>query len=155
MATISRVKGDQLTLIFGTGTNTRAEVTSATLEHEDSDSDLLTFAEAAQGGASQPFFNITLVQSTTAGSLWRTLWDAAGTTVAFTYAPHGNAAPTADQPHFVGFVKIPALRPTIGGDAVRGGPGHTAEVRLDVCDEVGGTPGTVTMDTGATSGGGD
>lgn len=138
----TRIKGNKLALTFGSpGTDYWADHTTVVLENEESESDVLTFEDAAGGDAGrQWFFTLAAVQSTATGSFWRYLWENTGETVAFTYAPHGNEVATADEPHFIGTCKI-GPKPSIGGEASRTAP-YTFETRLDV--ETG-----PTMDTGA------
>jgi hypothetical protein len=144
------VRGNKLYLQIGTGnTNLKGQTTSASLEYEDAEGGLLTFEEAEKGGSVQPFMNISLAQSTDPDSLFMKFWDAPGAVYAFTFAPHGNSAPTNAQPHFLGHLKVPHLRPTLGGEAVTDGPGYTSEVRCDVVTATGEKPGTITKDTGA------
>lgn len=47
-------------------------------------------------------FNATVegFQDTAASSLWSKLFDAPGVNMTITYAPHGNAVASAEQPHF-------------------------------------------------------
>lgn len=116
MAGSTRIKGVALKLTLGTpGTDYWADVTSCKIGHEDADKDTVTFADAAEGGQQGKLVG-SAVQSTATASLWSYIWENSGEVVAFTHAPHGNAIPTADQPHFVGMVKI-GNKPEIGGDA--------------------------------------
>lgn len=116
----ARIKGVALTLKIGSpGTDYKCDVTACTITNEEADSDVETFCDAAEGGARDFKMNITGIQSTDATSLWSYVWDNTGETVAYTYAPHGNAVATAAQPHFIGTVVIgPA--PEIGGEAGKG-----------------------------------
>lgn len=125
----TRIKGAALALSFG-GTDYWADATSVTLENEEASSDVTTFADAAAGGARQFFFNVSAIQSTAAGSFWRYVWDNTGNSVAFRYAPHGNATATADQPHYLGTAKV-GPKPTLGGEA-GANTTFTFEVRFDV-----------------------
>lgn len=113
------------------GTDFGADVSSISLTNEDADSDVTTFADAAAGGAKQWYFEVTAVSGTNTGSLWDYLWTNSGTTVAYAYAPHGNATPSATQPHFTGSVAIGA-KPPIGGEA---GQTFTFDIRLDCTAE--------------------
>ena len=126
----TRIKGKSLTLTIG-GTDYAADATDIVLENEEADGDVTTFADAAAGGAVQWFFTMNAVQSTDAASLWRFLWDSTGDEVAYVFAPHGNATPSASQPHFTGNVTI-GSKPAIGGTA---GETFTFEVRLDCTGE--------------------
>lgn len=117
MSGSTRIKGVALSLLFGSpAVEYKADVTAVTLSNEEADSDVTTFADAAEGGARDFFLNITGIQSTDADSLWSYCWDNSGEEVGFTYAPHGNKTPTASQPHFTGNVKI-GPKPEIGGEA--------------------------------------
>jgi len=115
MAGSTRIKGKQLSLKIGT-TDYFADATAVTLENDEADNDTVTFADAAAGGGRKYTLKITGIQSTDEDSLWSFVWDNAGTDVAFTYAPHANATPSVDQPHFVGTVTV-GPKPSIGGEA--------------------------------------
>jgi len=112
----TRIKGSALSLSFG-GTDYWADVTSLTMTNDAQDSALVTFADAAGVQAQQYSFKGTAIQSGQTSSFWRYAWANAGNDVAFRYAPFGNTTASADQPHFVGTVKISSQRPDIGGDA--------------------------------------
>ena len=111
----ARIKGVALKLTVAS-VEYMADVTACTITNEEADGDVTTFADAASEGARKYLMNITAIQSTDAGSLWSYIWDNAGSTVAYVYAPHGNAVPSASKPHFTGNVKI-GPKPTIGGEA--------------------------------------
>lgn len=130
----TRIKGSKLALKLGTpGIDYWADATSVVLDNEESDTDVLTFEDAAAGdGDRQYFFTITAIQSTAQDSFWRYVWASTGEVVPFTYAPHGNEVATADQPHFVGTCKI-GPRPSVGGEASRSrSAAYTFETRFDV-----------------------
>ena len=55
-------------------------------------------------------------QDTAAASLWSTLFDAPGVSMSITYAPHGNASPSAEQPHFTATGYAETV-PDLGGTA--------------------------------------
>lgn len=118
MATSTKITGKaKLTLKLGTpAVDHYADITSYLITSEEADSDVITFADAENGGGRQELLNFTAIQSLATGSFWRTVWDKTGTTVAFTVAPYGNATPSATQPHFVGTVVI-GQRPDLGGEA--------------------------------------
>ena len=103
------------------------------LAGEDADDADLTFTEAASGGAQVDSINITGIQSTAAGSLWRYCWENAGNEVAVTFGPHGNAVATEDKPHFLMTVKL-GNRPNIGGEARRGKERNSFETVWEVLD---------------------
>ena len=85
-----------------------AQLTNARLAPTDSDSDTVTFADAAAGGSKDWHLQATAVQDAAAGTLWTKVFDESGTTVPYTLIPYGNAIPTAEQPHFEGMVTIGA-----------------------------------------------
>lgn len=94
------------------------ELTSAKLSAADSDSDTVTFADAAAGGAKDYTLNFTAVQDASADSLWTKIFDNAGDDVACTFIPYGNATPSVDEPHFTFNANIPAPDGDfLGGDA--------------------------------------
>ena len=59
---------------------------------------------------------VTGFQDTASASFHSWLWDNAGQSVAITYAPHGNATASANQPHFTanGYAEVV---PNLGGAA--------------------------------------
>jgi len=73
----------------------RVEVTSG-----ETDSDFVSFADAAAGGGRDYALEFTAVQDATTGSLWDEVWSHAGDEVAVTMMPYGNAVATAAEPHF-------------------------------------------------------
>lgn len=83
-----------------------AELTNARLAPTDSDSDTVTFADAAAGGSKDWHLQGTAVQDAATGSLWSKVFDEAGTDVDYVFMPYGNAVPSASQPHFTGTVTI-------------------------------------------------
>ena len=125
----TRITGKQGLIFKLAATDYAADVTTISLSNEDSDSDVVTFADAAAGGTKQWFFEGEAVAGTdSTGALWRYLWGATGTaTVAYVYAPNGNATPSVAKPHFTGTATIGA-KPPIGGDA---GSTWTFEFRID------------------------
>lgn len=136
----TRIKGNKLALTLGTPpVDYWADITSCTLVGEDSD-DVLTFEDAANGGAQAWRFELTAIQSLATSSFWRNLWDNTGDEVAFTYAPHGNEEASTTQPHFIGTVKI-GPKPQIGGEASTSGS-YTFDYSLEVV-------GQPTLDEGA------
>jgi len=124
---MAKYKGKDLSLTID-GVEVALEGTSAVLENEEADTDAITFAELGSGTPLQWFFTISAVADYGTGSLWSTLWDNAGETVAFVLRPYGNASASAAQPHFTGTCTINA-KPPIGGSA---NEVFTFEARLDV-----------------------
>lgn len=141
----TRIRGNkkpQLTL--GTpGTDHSADVISWTIENDEADADVVTFEDAANGGGRQFYLRGSAIQSTQSAAFWRYVWENSGETeVPYTIAPHGNAVPTADEPHFVGTLTI-GPKPTIGGEA---SASATSAFSFDYEFAIDGEP---TMDTGA------
>lgn len=109
---------------------------------EDKDDGDLTFLEASSGETKDYKLVVTAIQSTAAGSLWRMLWDNPGAEdLAVTYGPHGNAVPSASQPHFV-FNMDATGRPEIGKEASLSKTRSDFEYTFDVTS-------TITLDDGA------
>lgn len=115
MAASTRIKGAALQLTIAS-TDYYADITACTITNEEADGDVTTFADAAAGGTRKYLMNITGIQSTDTASLWSYIWDNAGTTATYVYAPHGNAVASATKPHFTGSVVI-GPPPVIGGEA--------------------------------------
>ena len=129
----TRIKGTKLALLLGSpGTDYWADIIQWELGNEDADSDVTTFADAAEGGAVQHKIKGSAIQSTDTAAFWMYVWENTGEEVPFTLAPHGNTIPTRAQPHFVGTVKI-GRKPKIGGAAGRGA--FTFEFEWDVIGE--------------------
>lgn len=125
------------------GVDHSVDVISWTIENEQADSDVVTFEDAASGGGRQFFLRGSAVQSTDTASFWRYVWANTGTDdVPYTIAPHGNASPSAAQPHFVGTLKI-GPKPNIGGEA---STSSSSAFTFDYEFEINGEP---TLDTGA------
>ena len=133
MPSSTRITGAKLFLRFGT-TDHAADITSYLLTNEEADQNVVTFADAAEGGKRQYKLNGSAIQSTESTSFWSYVWANTGQTVAFTLAPHGNSSATAAQPHFTGTVRI-GQKPDIGGEA-----GITNEFTFDFEWDVIGTP---------------
>lgn len=133
----TRIKGTALALSFG-GTDFWADVTAVTLENEEASSPTITFQDAAGNPERDWKIKGSAVQSLQTSSFWRYAWANTGETVAFRYAPKGNATASADEPHFLGTVKI-GPRPTVGGEA--GSADFTFEFEWEV-------EGAPTMDDG-------
>lgn len=92
--------GTRLLKITVAGTDYTAQCSKAVITSGESDSDFVTFADAAAGGARQYNLEVTAVQDLAASTLWDRIWTAAGTTVACVLMPYGNASPTVAQPHY-------------------------------------------------------
>ncbi|MGL5851633.1 MAG: hypothetical protein ACRCZD_12715 [Phycicoccus sp.] len=85
----------------------------------DADSDFVSFAAAAAGGARE--YKLKAVATQDPGdstSIWNLIFNSAGTTVAVVVNPYGVATFTAAQPGFSGNVVIKEPDgPLLGGDA--------------------------------------
>ena len=126
----TRMKGKGITFSYN-GTQYECDLTSVVLEKASADTDTTdgtqTFCDVTNGSASGDVWkmNISALQSTdytTEKALHALIWDlaaaAGGGEMAFEFAPHGNATPTHDQPHFTGSVIVKAGGyPSVGGDA--------------------------------------
>lgn len=133
MAGSNRIEGKKLALKLGTpAVDVWQDITKYLLTSEEASSDVTTFADAAAGGARQNLLNLSGIQSTDVASFWSLCWEKTGTDVAFTLAPHGNAAPTPAQPHFTGIVTVGA-RPDLGGEA---GKTHTFDTSWKIVGAV-------------------
>lgn len=141
----TRIRGNkkpQLTL-GAPGIDHSADVISWTIENDEADADVVTFEDAANGGGRQFFLRGSAIQSTQSAAFWRYVWENSGETeIPYTIAPHGNAVPTADEPHFVGTLTI-GPKPTIGGEA---SSSATSAFSFDYEFAIDGEP---TMDVGA------
>lgn len=126
-----KINGRNLSLMFDGTTEFSADGTSVVLDNEEGDTDSQTFEELSEGAARQWFFQITARSDFSADSFWRLLWQNAGQDIPFLFKPEGNAAASADQPHWSGTATVTA-KPPIGGQA---GSNWTYDARLDVVGE--------------------
>ena len=93
------------------------DCSSIVLDTTAGKTDVVTFADAAAGGAVTWQFTVKAIQATDTTALWAYLWGAAGTlNVAYSYSPQGNATGTPTKPIYTGTVNL-GPKPTIGGDA--------------------------------------
>lgn len=124
------------------GVEKTAEVSNVRITSAESDSDFVTFADAAAGGARDYALAITLAQDAATGSLWSEIFESAGTDVPYTVMPYGNAIPSASEPHFEGTCTI--TEPDgdlLGGEANRS---NTAKMTIEVAFPCTGKPTRVT-----------
>jgi Ca2+-binding RTX toxin-like protein len=91
----------QLVLTIG-GTDYTTQVSKVVITSEAADSDFMTFADAASGGARLYKLAFIAVQDAATGTLWDKVFTVAGTTVAYLLKPYGNAAASVGQPHYSG-----------------------------------------------------
>lgn len=130
--TSTRIKANKLKFSIE-GSDYWADFSAVTFQSEDASADVNTFYDAGLGGRRDFYFTVSGVQSTATTSLWVAMWDNAGEEVAFIYAPHGNAAASASQPHITGTVRIPAKGAfMLGGEASADGTFSFDGVRMDV-----------------------
>lgn len=92
--------GTRLLVLTIGGTDYTAQISKSVITSGTADSDFVTFANAAGGGAREYRLEFTAVQDLATGTLWDKVWTAAGTTVAGLLKPYGNAAASVSQPHY-------------------------------------------------------
>ena len=84
-----------------TATVSRCVITSAA-----ADSDFVSFADAAAGGAREYALEFDAVQDLDTTTLWNYIWANAGTTVAVKVNPYGVSTATATTPIYTGNVTV-------------------------------------------------
>ena len=98
-----------------------AAVSNVEISADESDSDFVSFAAAAAGGARAYTLKLTMTQDNATTSLWYYLWNSSGTDVAYEVWPNGRPAsgtPTVAQPKFAGMASVREPDGTIlGGEA--------------------------------------
>jgi hypothetical protein len=114
-----------LTLEIDSGDVT-AQVSNVRVVSAESDSDFLSFADAANGGARQYTLAFTATQDPATDTLWDQVWTNAGATVTGTIAPFGNAAPSLSEPHFT----ISAVIKEPDGDLLGGEANASTTARM-------------------------
>ncbi len=92
--------GTRHLVLYVDESNVTAEVASAIVRASETDSDFISFADAAAGGGRQYTLALRFVQDATTASLWDQIWSHAGEEVDIEIRPYGNAEPSASQPHF-------------------------------------------------------
>lgn len=95
-------------LKFKVGTTEfNADVSNCRIVSAESDSDFVSFAQAAAGGARDYTLAFTATQDPAdATSLWRKVWDSAGSTVAVSINPYGGTTFSTANPGYTGNVVI-------------------------------------------------
>jgi hypothetical protein len=112
------------------GVDYTPQVSNVRLTSAEADSDFVSFADAAAGGARDYKLAITLKQDAAAGTLWTEIFENAGDDVPYTVMPYGNAVATAAEPHFEGTCTI--TEPDgdlLGGEANKS---NTAKMTIEV-----------------------
>lgn len=136
MPSSTRIKANALKLTIAT-VDYWSDLSMVELQSEPSSADTSTFYDSSKGGRQDWFLTVSGIQSTESASFWRAMWTAAGTEVAFVYAPHGNATASATQPHFTGTVRIPAAGSfMLGGATSADGTYSFDGVRMDVVGDI-------------------
>ena len=83
------------------------DASSVTIESAEADSDFVSFAQAAAGGAREYTLNFTATQDPAdSASLWNQVWASAGSTVGVSINPYGGGTFSAANPGFTGNVVI-------------------------------------------------
>lgn len=118
----ARIKGKNIVFTLD-AVDYKVDATSVVFTHEEADT--VTFGD----GGYEWKCALTGVQGTASDSLHTFFWDNTGETVDFVFAPHGNATPSASQPHYTGSITLPYKKPDIGGEA---GSQWTFDMELDV-----------------------
>lgn len=99
-------------LVFRAGstpTDYSAAVSKVVILAGESEADFTSFADANSGGAREYKLSLTLVQDTSATSLWYLIWGSPGTDVpveVWPYGRPGSGTATATQPKITGTVTI-------------------------------------------------
>jgi hypothetical protein len=85
-------------------------ISTATIRSAETDSDFVSFEDAAAGGRRDYTLAVVMKQNTTAASLWDVVWAQAGADLDVELWPNGRPAdpftPTPTQPRFSGTVTI-------------------------------------------------
>ena len=82
------------------GTEVTTQVSNVTVESAPTDSDFVSFADAAAGGGRKYTLKGTATQDPANGTIFDKIWSATGTTVAVVIAPNGGAAPSEATPAY-------------------------------------------------------
>jgi hypothetical protein len=82
------------------GADVTAQISTCIVKTAETDSDFVSFADAAAGGGRDYKLALTFVQDPAADTVWDQVWSHAGEEVPVIIKPFGNAVATAGQPHF-------------------------------------------------------
>lgn len=91
--------GTRLLQVTVGGEEYTAQVSKVVITSGESDSDFVTFADAAAGGGREYRLEFTAVQDLAADTLWDQVFTTPGETVAILIKPYGAAAASASTPH--------------------------------------------------------
>lgn len=83
-----------------------AEVAKCVIRSAATESDFVTFADAAAGGGRDYFLDVKAVQDAETGTFWDLVWAHTGEEVDIVVMPYGNATPSATEPHFEGTIVV-------------------------------------------------
>lgn len=93
-------------------------ISTCKITADEKDTDFVSFAEAAAGGAREYKLALTLKQNTDSAALWYYMWNAAGTDVAITVWPNGGTVASTTTPKVTGTVTVTEPNgDLLGGDA--------------------------------------
>ncbi|WBQ02943.1 hypothetical protein [Kribbella sp. CA-293567] len=120
--------GTRLLKLEVDSTERSAEVSNARITTGDADSDFLSFADAANGGARQYNLAFTAAQDLVADTLWDLIWTGAGSEVSGTFIPYGNAVASATQPHY----EFTAIVSEPDGDLLGGEANTSTTARMTI-----------------------
>jgi hypothetical protein len=125
--------GTRRLVLIVDGTNYTDSVSTAAIRSAESDSDFISFADAAAGGARDYVLGMTLKQNTSADSLWDLIWAQPGEDLDFELWPNGmpeGGVPTVNQPLFEGTATVTDPDgDLLGGEA---NPSNTARMTTEV-----------------------
>lgn len=91
--------GTRLLQVTVGGEEYTAQVSKVVITSGESDSDFVTFADAAAGGGREYRLEFTAVQDLAADTLWDQVFTTPGETVAILIKPYGAAAASPATPH--------------------------------------------------------
>lgn len=76
------------------------QFSTAKFTSAETDSDFVTFADAAAGGGRDYAFEGTMAQDAATGSVWYLMSASGGSSVVVLLKPYGNSAASPTQPHY-------------------------------------------------------
>jgi hypothetical protein len=117
--------GTRLMTVEIDGDSYTAEVSSVKLSAADSNSDFVTYADAAAGGSKDWTLQFTAGQDLSAESLQMKIISAAGTTVPVVLAPYGGTTPSETNPQ----IQFNAVIAAPDGDFIGGDANASAKAR--------------------------
>lgn len=83
-----------------------AQVSKCLIRSAATESDFVTFADAAAGGGRDYFLDVKAVQDAETGTFWDIVWSQLGAELEVVVMPYGNATPSATEPHFEGTIVV-------------------------------------------------